>query len=246
MILKNKVQQRFNKSAITYNSAADLQKRIARTLATTMRELKPKNILEIGCGTGLLSRELLTLFPTAEILLTDIAPNMLNACQKDLNTIANIKTLCIDGEKINLNTQFDLISSSMTMHWFNDFKSSLANLIAHLAPNGVLQFALVGKNSLTEWQQICSAEKWQVGTPNFPSQQSLATMQPGLELNTRIEQITYPNSYLFLKSLQQLGATATPAKYKPLRRAQLDYLFAKFNQPLTISYEIIYARYQRC
>ena len=39
--------------------------------------IKIKNILEIGCGTGYLTRALIELFPSAHITAVDIAPGMI-------------------------------------------------------------------------------------------------------------------------------------------------------------------------
>ena len=36
-----------------------------------------------------------------------------------------IKAVCVDGEKIETDKQFDLITSSMTLHWFENFKKHI-------------------------------------------------------------------------------------------------------------------------
>eukprot|EP01133_Synstelium_polycarpum_P019484 gene19484-23341_t len=45
---------------------------------------------------------------------------------------------------------FDLIISSMSLHWINDLPGVFANLRACLKPNGVFIGALLGEETLTE------------------------------------------------------------------------------------------------
>ena len=56
MIDKNLVHDRFAKNLENYNENAKIQKRMAERLLTFIKNRSPKNILEIGCGTGFLTK----------------------------------------------------------------------------------------------------------------------------------------------------------------------------------------------
>ena len=71
---------RFGRAAARYEAHAPAQRAAARRLAEDIArlDLPPRpRILEIGCGTGLLTRELARRLGPADWMLTDISPAML-------------------------------------------------------------------------------------------------------------------------------------------------------------------------
>ena len=56
MIDKNLVHKRFAKNLENYNENAKIQKRMAERLLAFVKNRSPKKILEIGCGTGFLTK----------------------------------------------------------------------------------------------------------------------------------------------------------------------------------------------
>ena len=74
IIEKDAVSKSFSNAAVTYDSWAEPQKKIAQRLV----ELLPagqgySNILDLGCGTGNVVEQLLLRNTTAEILVIEIA-----------------------------------------------------------------------------------------------------------------------------------------------------------------------------
>src|SRR5437762_1931232 len=127
--MKRKIIRYFNQGASTYDSAAEVQTYVAQQLVARLENISAKEILEIGCGTGLLSQQLISLFPDASFLLTDIAPVMVETCQNRFMNQPKIKIACLDGETIAVESKFDLITSSMTLHWFDDVTQGLEKII---------------------------------------------------------------------------------------------------------------------
>ncbi|WP_154399134.1 methyltransferase domain-containing protein, partial [Bordetella pertussis] len=78
------IGQRFDRAAARYETHAEVQRHAAEQLAERIAALplpaEPR-ILEIGCGTGLLTRALARRLGRADWTITDIAPAMLAAQQ---------------------------------------------------------------------------------------------------------------------------------------------------------------------
>lgn len=243
-ITKLRIINSFNKGASTYDAAASVQAFIANRLADFLPMTAPQTILEVGCGTGIFSQHLIDQYPTSEILLTDIAPAMTEICHARYDHLDRVKIACMDGEQLTIPFSFDLIATSMTLHWFCDLQKSLKNLTAKLSPHGEIVFAMLTENSLCEWHAICSAYDLPVATPLFPSLQIIQQCCPEIELVIETYQHTYESLYDFLSSLKQLGAMAARAEYIPMSSGKLRSMMRLFENGITISYEVIYGRYK--
>ena len=102
---------------------------------------KPKNILELGSGTGNLTKLLIKYFPTATITAVDISEECIVECKANISTSINyvksdFKEICLPE-----NT-FDLIVSSISIHHINDKeKKILFNKLFRYQPaGGILSF----------------------------------------------------------------------------------------------------------
>jgi len=114
---KQRVEAAFSQAA-QYDSAASVQAETARRLALKLAALPvaPARILEIGCGTGLLSRHLAAAFPAAQLTLTDISAAMLERCKARLGEGPAYRVM--DGEAADSAMgNFDLIASSLAVQW---------------------------------------------------------------------------------------------------------------------------------
>ncbi|MCD6039633.1 MAG: putative methltransferase, enzyme of biotin synthesis [Gammaproteobacteria bacterium] len=242
---KHKLIRNFNQRADTYTAAAEVQACVAERLATKMSSLQPQTILEIGCGTGLLSQWLVKFFPTASLLLTDLAPAMIAQCQKTLPFHSSITFACMDGEQITVSQPYDLIVSNMTLHWFHDLQKSYIDITHHLQRGGQFIFSLLGENSFKEWHTLCNAFKVPIATPILPADHLLQTMLPSVEIEVETYQHTYASVYAFLSSLKKIGAVTPRVGYIPLSASQLRQIFRKVHGEFKLSYEVIYGRYVR-
>ena len=75
MIDKKIISQRFTKALLSYDTEAKVKKKIIEKLIDYIKQEKLQNInkiLEIGCGTGLLSKKIINLFAPDTIYLNDI------------------------------------------------------------------------------------------------------------------------------------------------------------------------------
>ncbi|HSW69888.1 MAG TPA: methyltransferase [Gammaproteobacteria bacterium] len=243
MIRKYQVIANFNRGSETYTKAAHLQSKVAKNLSYQLANITAEKILEIGCGTGLFTQHLIKAFPKADFLLTDISPLMIEQCRQQVSASANLKWGCMDGEQLDKFSSFDLITSSMTFHWFKEFEQSLMNIKQKLKKGGRLLFAILTENSLVEWRDMCRHFNYPIATVHFPSVPKLREQFPELNLRVEIMKETYSSAHAFLKILKLLGANAAHEKYIPLTPDKMRKLIRYFNHAIEVSYEVVYGEY---
>lgn len=242
---KQKVIRKFNEKARTYSQSAIMQNQIAAKLSQHLGMDTYNSILEVGCGTGFLTEHLIKQFPDASLLITDASPAMVAECKQSVSPHQNIQFACMDGESLASNQLYDLIISSMTLHWFMDLQRACIDITNQLKRGGEFIFSILGENSFHEWHTICRIFKLPIATPIFPAEHLLATMLPNVELTVETYQQTYQSTYDFLRSLKNIGAIAPRRGYQSLSSSQLRNVLRYFHSEIVISYEVIYGKYKR-
>lgn len=76
----------------------------------------PKQILDLGAGTGLLSYFWFQHFPKSEYVLVDIADDMLNIARDRFSGLENVSYEVLDYSKEFPNGKFDIIASALSIH----------------------------------------------------------------------------------------------------------------------------------
>ena len=148
MIDKNIVSKNFSKSAKRYDKLAVFQRSLANKLFNRTKGNKASNILDIGCGTGYLTKKLALKYKNAKVIGVDLAPGMIKEAIKK-NKLPNIKYLAHDCENLPKIGAFDLIVSNASLQWMNLYKVS-GCINKNLAQNGVFLFNTFGPNNLKE------------------------------------------------------------------------------------------------
>lgn len=117
----------FEKHFDSYDENAIVQKKVAQKLKTYLEKLpqQPNNILEIGCGTGVFTKELHAFFPEAHLTLNDIFDT-----RKFLNKIPYRDFLIQNAETLNL-ASHDLVVSSGSFQWFSNLPKFIHRLAKH-------------------------------------------------------------------------------------------------------------------
>ena len=73
-------------------------------------------VLDLGAGTGILSQFLLEKYPNAEIVLIDLAGEMLKEAEKRFEGNDNISFICDNYLTHEFDTKFDIVISSLSIH----------------------------------------------------------------------------------------------------------------------------------
>ena len=94
--------------------------------------IAPRSILDLGCGTGLLTADLRARFPAARVVGADLSDAMLRQAgdRVPLRARANVYALPFaDGA-------FDLVTSSISYHFYLEPARALAEIRRVLSPGG--------------------------------------------------------------------------------------------------------------
>ena len=237
----------FSAAAGSYETSADVQRAVAETLAGKTAALplaaQPR-VLEVGCGTGLLTRALARHLKGAAWTITDIAAPMIAQCERALaHDLPHARFLVMDGAAPALALGFDLIVSSMALQWFEDPARALYRLSALLTPKGQLAFATLGPGTFEEWQAACALCDVAAPARRFLSGDDFKQATPqGFRIRTERAVIrrTYANGWDFLQRLREIGAHRAAPEAVPLSAGALRKVLRATNAPFTVSYNVIY------
>lgn len=99
------------------------------------RMFQCNSVLDLACGTGLLTFKIVEKFPDANITGIDITEGYLNKAKSKLKPPHKISFLLDDAEKMNLGTKFDCIISSYIPKYCMT-KILIERCLYHLNPGG--------------------------------------------------------------------------------------------------------------
>ncbi|MCK2055061.1 methyltransferase domain-containing protein [Methylobacterium sp. 37f] len=240
---KQAVARAFN-GAEGYDGAAAIQALVADRLAARIAAapLAPApRILEVGCGTGLLTGALHRAFPDGSLLATDLAPAMILRCRTRLSRAQALRLCVMDAERPCLAPGFDLIASSLAAQWFEDLAGTLARLAGLLAPGGLLAVATLASGTFAEWRAAHAALGLEAATPRYPTRADLAALTiPGCTLAVSTEPLgeSHADGRAFLGALRAIGA-GTPGAGTPLSPGALRRVLRRFEAGgAQVTYEV--------
>jgi malonyl-CoA O-methyltransferase len=247
-LLNNKVKHNFNRFAHHYDEFAVVQEEIAKRLFSRLEIITSKQeissqtpILELGSGTGLLSKKLLKKYSQNDIIASDIAHNSLA-----LNPTQN--KLALDAHNLPFNNSFNSIMSNLMMQWC-DVKCVAQKSIKSLQPNGLFLFSTFGPQTLIELK-----ESWR-GVDNHHHVHDFIDMHDigdtllevglrGVVVESEIITLTYEKVMDLLLDLKYIGAQNIQSQ--PISKSTLQQMINNYEQfrihgKLPASYEVIYA-----
>lgn len=230
-----------------YEAQAQVQRRIADALADRIVALplpSTPRILEIGCGTGFLTRALAARGIDGEWTITDLAPAMVARCRESLGEAPNRRFAVLDGEYGEPEGgPFDLVCSSLALQWFDHALPALRRWQRWLAPDGHCMVATLGPGSFGEWRAAHEAEGLEPGTPEFTQAETIAAL-PGWSVETTLLREHYADAASFLHALKTIGAATARPGHRPLAPAALRRVMTAFDRNGSgVTYEVVTASF---
>ncbi|HUO55115.1 MAG TPA: methyltransferase domain-containing protein [Rhodoblastus sp.] len=227
----------FNAAAETYDAATPVQRAVAGALVTRAARLQPaaQDILDLGAGAGHVTGLALARWPTAQLTALDAAPAMLARLKAKFPQVA---TITRDARRLDGLTRYDLILSSMMLHWLDDPRAALIQWRDHLAPGGVLCIAVPVEGSLAEWRALTRDAGLDDALWRFPPADFAANLGAGVEFADFPQ--NYRDARQFLRALKQAGAHSARPGARPTTTGAMRRLLATRDGPFTATFLVAF------
>lgn len=248
---KQRISDAFGAAAAHYDAHAGPQRLAATLVADLAYRQKPDGaarILEIGCGTGFLTRDIQARWPGAELVATDLSPGMLE--QAASHGLVAGRFMTMDGEAPPFEGPwFDLILSSLAFQWFDDLDGAIARLARLLRPGGSLIFSTMGQGSFARWRAAHDACGLVAGVPDYPSLGDLRRLLASYD-----DAFAFDEDYALacggarglITHLKGIGAVVPSEGRKPLTPRDLRRVMAAFEESGGAdAYQVLFGRVTR-
>ncbi len=232
------IGHRFSAAAATYDRHARPQLALAESLVSMLPESRPESILELGPGTGQLTRLLAARFPEVPIDAVDVAEKMIEHSRAKFSAHPRIRWIVGDAQTYRGGRRYPLIASSAALHWTADLRAACANIFECLEPGGTFALGMMLQGTLKELhalrREIAPEKTPGLLLPTY--QETLEALEAaGFTLARRKhseEQIIYDDAKVFLRAIHEQGVTGgkVSAGNAPLNRAELSRLAADYQE----------------
>lgn len=265
---KARIRASFDAAADTYEEAAVLQHEVGSRMLERLELIRiaPDHILDLGAGTGRLSRALHRRYRRARVLALDLAPRMLAVARRNHGrNICHINGwlgkligrqyyVCGDAEHLPLaDHSVDLVFSNLTLQWCGELETAFAEFRRVLRPGGLLMFSTFGPDTLKELRHSWrSADPDGVHINDFVDMHDVgdALLRAGLRdavMDVEHFTLTYPDVYQLMRELKTTGAhnVASQRRHSLTGKQRLKAMVAAYetfrvNGSLPATYEVVY------
>lgn len=251
---RRQVRNAFDRAAPQYDAAAVLQHEVGARLLERLdlTTLTPARILDLGCGTGRATPELMRRYRSAQLVAADFAPAMLREVRRRF-WFRRPGLVCADAGSLPFGTAgFDLVFCNLMLQWCDDLDACLGELRRVTTTQGLLLFSTLGPDTLRElraaWREVDGATH----VNSFVDMHDIgdALIRAGfVEPVMDVEHITltYEDVYALMHDLKRIGAhNVTGGRARNLTgRERMRKLAAAYEQArhagrLPATYEVVY------
>lgn len=137
-----------------YKEASVLAREVGEEMIARLEwmTLKPRVIVDLGCGTGDLSARLQAHYKEAQVIGIDLSEAMINHARQN-NT--QLSCVCANAASLPFADQsVDLLFANLMFPWVQDISSLLKECHRVLRTDGLLMFSALGPDTFKEWQNV--------------------------------------------------------------------------------------------
>jgi trans-aconitate 2-methyltransferase len=175
-----------------------------------------ERLLDAGCGTGRLTRDLLEALPHGKVVALDVSQNMIETARAYLEPdfAGQVEFACCDLLDLPFDGEFDGIFSTASFHWVLDHDQLFRNLHRALRPGGWLVAQCGGANNLNRLlarvQSLIQSREYSPYFVDFPLPWEFSDAETAadrlrhagfVEIETNLEQA--PTSFPYPAEFQQ-------------------------------------------
>jgi malonyl-CoA O-methyltransferase len=252
---RGQLRASFERASASYESAAGLQARVAAELLerTEAFGFEPRVVLDLGAGTGRVTRELRRRYRGGLVVALDIAFGMLREARRHQLLWRRFELLCGDALRLPLKDgSVDLVFSSLVLQWCEPLARALAEVRRVLKPDGFFAFSTFGPNTLHELRSAWAQVDEYNHVNHFLDVHDVgdALVHAGLlepVLDVEHIELGYSDTLALMRDLKAIGAhNVTAGRPRALagraRLARLSEAYEGFRraQRLPATYEVIY------
>ena len=234
---KQMIARGFSTAAAHYNIWAKAQAAIAAGLVRRLPErIQTPLIVELGCGTGLLSAPLMSRYPACAFIGIDLAEGMVAECRNRWRRRPRTRFIAADAEEpAQVVSQAGLIACSSTAQWFARPAETLRMWTEALAHGGALACSFLIQGSFVElataYRDALQMEFTSLPLWNRDAAPALAEAL-GLRIRCCEDEticVNYESARAALSSFRQIGAVFHgQPDYRPLSPARTRQLLAHY------------------
>lgn len=223
----DQVAQRFAQAQSSYEQHAIAQRRVALELIQRMQLHVPphlQRILEIGCGSGLFTRQLMQYYSFDQLFLNDLYPEVKQHFDEDAQIywgIGNIETL-------PLPQSLDLVVSCSALQWVQQPEALFLKIHQALSHSGWFCFASYAQDNLKEIKALTGQ-----GLNYLSLLQMVELLQScGYEVLIQEEQhliLEFEHPREVLKHIKATGVQATADGFR-WTKSSLQQFYAQYQQ----------------
>ena len=135
-----------------YKQASTHQKEWGNKIIAEFKLTGDERILDLGCGEGILTRQLSQLVPKGFVLGIDSSKGMIETAKEQESSNVSFRLLSIND--IDFKNEFDLIFSNATLHWIIDHRNLLNRTYKALRKQGIIRFNFAGDGNCSTFFSV--------------------------------------------------------------------------------------------
>lgn len=245
----------FTRAAETYDRGASLHRHVAALLAEFLPEqdwLAGRAILEMGCGTGVLTKLLRQRYPESPLYAVDASEGMIRWMRDQF--AEDLRVTCKEGDArtFTCGQSFPLVASSSALHWAQPMEITMANLHTLTEAGGCLCAAMMLEGTLGELREIRTrVAPGKVPLDRLPDESRVLAALEGAgfvltDVRKEIVHARYSSADDFLRTIHAQGLTGGGVSRGalPLTRRELTRVRCEYDRDCADGHGGVYAGYE--
>lgn len=153
-------------NAQDYAQNSSAQQIWARELIAKLNLQGHEQILDLGCGDGKVTAELVSAVPDGSVIGVDYSETMIQLAQDRYpeDQFANLHFRQMDARQLNFHDQFDVVFSNAVLHWVDDHQAVLKGLATGLHHQGRILLQMGGQGNaagiIQAVEQVMNQTQW--------------------------------------------------------------------------------------
>lgn len=209
---KDLIASRFRKAIKSYDENAVVQREMADGLICSIKKycgINFETILEIGCGTGILTKKIIKNFNFYTLYANDLVGEFENHLIENISK--NIIFIPGDAEIMDCFPQnCDIIVSNSTFQWLGGIESFFARIERFLKTGGILAFTTFGPENFKEMSNVTGVK---LNYPGFEEIENYCEKRFSMIFKeSKIKKIRFDSFMSILKHIKATGSNGITRK----------------------------------